>query len=382
MNSKLADVGLTIFSQMSQLAQQQGAINLSQGFPDFPAPLALKEALARNTLADANQYAPMTGMPQLREQVAGLVQRHYGRQLCAEQEITITPGATQAIFCAIQALVQPGDEVIVFDPCYDSYEPAVRLAGGRTLHVPLDAQFRYNWQAFAAALSVRTRLVIINSPHNPSGALLSREDLDQLAQLTEQQGIYILSDEVYEHLVLDGHQHHSVLAHDQLYARACVVSSFGKSFHVTGWKTGYLVAPPQLSAEVRKVHQFVSYCVPTPLQLALADFMQQHPEHLLELSGFYQAKRDLLCAGLEQSLFSFTPSPGTYFQLVDYRAIRDDADDMAVARWLTEEHKVAAIPLSVFYHQPPADNRWLRLCFAKQDSTLQQALERLCQVGR
>lgn len=314
MHSKLADVGLTIFSQMTQLARQHGALNLSQGFPDFPAPLALKEALTKHVMADANQYAPMTGLPALREQVAALIDRCYGASVCPENEITITPGATEAIFCAIQALVHPGDEVIVLDPCYDSYEPSVRLAGGITRHVPLDEGFAPDWEAFAAAISDRTRLVIINSPHNPSGAVFTKADLDQLAALTESRGIHVLSDEVYEHLVYDGLQHHSVLAHPQLYGRAVVVSSFGKSFHVTGWKTGYLVAPPALSAEIRKVHQYVSFCAPTPLQWALVDFMQQHPEHVEELAAFYQAKRDRLCAVLADSRFSFAPAAGTYFQ--------------------------------------------------------------------
>ncbi len=380
MNSKLPNVGLTIFSQMSALAQQHDALNLSQGFPDFPAPLALKEALARHVMADANQYAPMTGIEALREQVAALIQRRYQISVCSDQEITIMPGATQAIFCAIQALVQPDDEVIVFDPCYDSYEPSVRLAGGQTVHVPLSAEFTYDWDAFAAALSNKTRMVIINSPHNPSGALLSKADLDQLARLTQERGIYILSDEVYEHLVFDGQQHHSVLAHPQLYARACVVSSFGKSFHVTGWKTGYLVAPPNLSSEVRKVHQFVSFCAPTPLQLALADFMQEQPQHIDELASFYQAKRDQLCQALNSSRFAYTPSPGTYFQLVDYRAIRDDLDDVAMAHWLTIEKGIASIPLSVFYREPPANSYWLRLCFAKTPETLNRAGELLCAI--
>lgn len=380
MHSKLADVGLTIFSQMTQLARQHGALNLSQGFPDFPAPLALKEALTKHVMADANQYAPMTGLPALREQVAALIDRCYGASVCPENEITITPGATEAIFCAIQALVHPGDEVIVLDPCYDSYEPSVRLAGGITRHVPLDEGFAPDWEAFAAAISDRTRLVIINSPHNPSGAVFTKADLDQLAALTESRGIHVLSDEVYEHLVYDGLQHHSVLAHPQLYGRAVVVSSFGKSFHVTGWKTGYLVAPPALSAEIRKVHQYVSFCAPTPLQWALADFMQQHPEHVEELAAFYQAKRDRLCAVLADSRFSFAPAAGTYFQLVDYSAIRDDLDDVAMARWLTEEKGIAAIPLSVFYQNPPEGQRWLRLCFAKTAETLDRAGELLCKI--
>lgn len=378
--SKLPEVGLTIFSQMSQLAQQHGALNLSQGFPDFSAPAPLIAALGRYAQEGHNQYAPMAGVPALREQVALSLAQRYGTEHCPEQEITITPGATQALFCAIQAFVGTGDEVIVFDPCYDSYAPAVRLAGGRTVHVPLAADFTYDWDAFAAALTPRTRLVIINSPHNPSGATISHEDLTQLAQLTETQGIYILSDEVYEHLLFDGRVHQSVFRHPQLYARACVVGSFGKTFHVTGWKTGYLVAPPALTAEVRKVHQYVSFCAPTPIQLALADFMHTHPEHTQALPAFYQAKRDQLGGALAQSKFTFTPSASTYFQLVDYRAIRDDLDDFSMARWLTVQKGIASIPLSVFYQQPPTDQYWLRLCFAKTSATLEQAGERLCAI--
>lgn len=378
--SKLPDVGLTIFSQMSQLAQQHGALNLSQGFPDFQAPEPLIAALGRYAQAGHNQYASMAGVAPLREQLAQSITQLYGATLCPEQELTITPGATQALFCAIQAIVGPGDEVIVFDPCYDSYAPAVRLAGGRTVHVPLSSDFSYDWQAFAQALSPRTRLVIINSPHNPSGATITQEDLTQLAQLTQEQGIYILSDEVYEHLLFDGRQHQSVLNHPQLFSRACVVGSFGKTFHVTGWKTGYLAAPPALTAEVRKVHQYVSFCAPTPIQLALADFMQNHPEHIQELPAFYQVKRDQLCAALTESRFSFSPSASTYFQLVDYRAIRDDLDDVAMARWLTEHKGIASIPLSVFYQQPPEQQFLLRLCFAKTTATLEQAGELLCAI--
>lgn len=378
--SKLPDVGLTIFSQMSQLAQQHGALNLSQGFPDFPAPEPLLAALGRYAQEGHNQYAPMAGVAVLREQLAQSIAQLYGATLCPEQQITITPGATQALFCVIQALVGSGDEVIVFDPCYDSYAPAVRLAGGRTVHVPLGSDFSYDWQAFAQAISPRTRLVIINSPHNPSGAIITHEDLTQLAQLTEKQGIYILSDEVYEHLLFDGQTHQSVLSHPQLFARACVVGSFGKTFHVTGWKTGYLAAPPELTAEIRKVHQYVSFCAPTPIQLALADFMQNHPEHIQELPTFYQAKRDQLCAALTQSRFTFSPSASTYFQLVDYRAIRDDLEDVAMARWLTEHKGIASIPLSVFYQQSPKQQYLLRLCFAKTTATLKQAGELLCAI--
>lgn len=378
--SKLPATGLTIFSQMTQLARQFGALNLSQGFPDFPAPQPLLEALGRFAREGHNQYAPMAGVPELREQLALDFARRYARTLCPVEEITITPGASQALFCAIQALVRAGDEVVVFDPCYDSYEPAVQLAGGTCVHVPLTAAFRYDWDAFAAALTSRTRLVIINSPHNPGTGLLSTEDMQKLAGLTEARGIYILSDEVYEHLVYDGHRHQSVLQYPQLYARGCVVGSFGKTFHVTGWKTGYLAAPAWLTAEIRKVHQFVSFCAPTPLQMALADFMANHPEHIQRLAAFYQGKRDQLCSALASSRFMHTPASATYFQLVDYRAIRDDLDDVTMARWLAEHKGIASIPLSVFYERPPAGQYLLRLCFAKTTTTLEQAGELLCAI--
>ncbi|SFC49065.1 methionine aminotransferase [Pseudomonas citronellolis] len=379
--SKLPNVGTTIFTRMSQLAAECGALNLSQGFPDFDGPAALREAVARHVMAGHNQYCPMTGLPALREQVAAKVAAFYGRNVSADAEVTITPGATEAIFCAVQALIRPGDEAIVLDPCYDSYEPSVELAGGRCVHVPLNLpDFRIDWQRLADAITPRTRLIFLNSPHNPSGALIDRADLDRLAALIREREIYVISDEVYEHLIYDGVQHASVLAHDELYARAFVVSSFGKTYHVTGWKTGYVVAPQALSAEMRKIHQYVNFCGVTPLQWALADFMAAHPEHLRELPGFYQAKRDLFCDLLNGSRFSFQRAAGTYFQVVDYSAIRPDLDDVAMAEWLTREHGVAAIPVSVFYQQAPADMRLVRFCFAKKEETLRQAADKLCAI--
>ena len=379
--SKLPEVGTTIFTRMSQLAAETGALNLSQGFPDFDGPQALRDAVGRHIAAGHNQYAAMTGLPALREQIAGKIARSYGRQVNVDSEITVTPGATQAIFCAIQTLIHAGDEVVVFDPSYDSYDPAVQLAGGRCVHVPLALpDFAIDWQRLSDALSPRTRLIIINSPHNPSGALISAADLDRLAALIRDRDIYLLSDEVYEHLVFDGVRHASVLAHDELYQRAFVVSSFGKTYHVTGWKTGYVVAPPALTAELRKVHQFVSFCGVTPLQWALADFMREQPQHVGELPAFYQAKRDLFCDLLADSRFTFTRTAGTYFQLADYSAIRPDLDDVAMAEWLTREHGVATIPVSVFYQQAPKDLRLVRLCFAKREETLRQAAEKLSAV--
>lgn len=379
--SKLPNVGTTIFTTMSQLAAETGAINLSQGFPDFDGPDALREALARAVMGGRNQYAPMTGLPALREQVGLKIRSLYGRQTDVASEITITPGATQAIFCAIHAVVRAGDEVIVFDPCYDSYEPAVELAGGICIHQPLSLpDFSIDWQRLADAITPRTRMIVLNTPHNPSGALLDRDDLDRLAALIRDRDIYLLSDEVYEHLVFDGREHASVLRHDELYQRAFVVSSFGKTYHVTGWKTGYVVAPPQLTVELRKVHQYVSFTCVTPLQWALAEFMEAHPEHVRELPAFYQAKRDLFCDLLAGSRFGFSRSAGTYFQLADYSAIRPDLDDVAMAQWLTREHGVASIPISVFYQSPPAELRLVRFCFAKQEETLRQAAARLCAI--
>ncbi|MBW8358156.1 MAG: pyridoxal phosphate-dependent aminotransferase [Pseudomonas sp.] len=379
--SKLPNVGTTIFTQMSQLAVETGALNLSQGFPDFEGPQALRDAVGRHIANGHNQYAPMTGLPALRQQVAAKIARCYGVEVNADSEVTITPGATQAIFCAIQAVIQRGDEVIVFDPCYDSYEPAVELAGGRCVHVQLGLDdFAIDWQKLGEALSPRTRMIILNTPHNPSGALISRAELDQLAALIRDRDIYLVSDEVYEHLVFDGVPHVSVLAHEELYPRAFVVSSFGKTYHVTGWKTGYVVAPPALSVELRKVHQYVSFCGVTPLQYALADFMAECPEHVEQLPAFYQAKRDLFCDLLSPSRFSFTRVAGTYFQLVDYSRIRPDLNDVDMATWMTREHGVAAIPVSVFYQQPPQGQRLVRLCFAKREETLRQAAEKLCVI--
>ena len=379
--SKLPNVGITIFTQMSQLAAQTGAINLSQGFPDFAAPQALCEAVGRHIANGHNQYSPMTGLPVLREQIAAKIARRYGVQVDADTEVTVTPGATEAIFCAIQAVIHSGDEVIVFDPAYDSYEPSVELAGGRCVHVQLGVDdFTIDFEKLAQALSPRTRMIILNSPHNPSGALISRAELEQLAALIRDRDIYLISDEVYEHLVYDGVPHASVLAHEELYQRAFVVSSFGKTYHVTGWKTGYVVAPPALTAELRKVHQYVNFCGVTPLQYALADFMAEHPEHVEELPGFYQAKRDLFCDLLAPSRFSFTRSTGTYFQLVDYSQIRPDLSDVEMALWMTREHGVASIPISVFYQTPPQGQRLVRLCFAKREETLREAAVKLCAI--
>jgi len=375
--SKLPGVGTTIFTVMSRLAQSCGAINLSQGFPEFDAPQALREAVVRHVNGGKNQYAPMAGLPELREQVAAKVALEHGREVSPETEITITHGATEAIFAAIQALIRPGDEAVVFDPAYDSYEPAITLAGGLTRHVALRApDFRIDWQALEDALGSRTRLIVVNSPHNPTGMVMNKQDLDRLAELTRGRRLWFISDEVYEHMVFDGGRHHSLVGHPELYSRSLVISSFGKTFHATGWKVGYCVAPPQLSAELRKVHQFVCFSVVTPIQQALADFLREDPDHWRNLPAFYQAKRDVFCAALQGSRFRWRPSQGTYFQLLEYSQLARQKD-LDYAQWLTREHGVAAIPVSVLCEQPMA-GRYLRFCFAKNDATLKEAAGRLC----
>lgn len=377
--SKLPRVGTTIFTVMSQMAAQHDAINLSQGFPDFDGPQALRDALCHYVQKGFNQYSPLAGVPELRQQIAHKVDSLYQYQACPDQNITVVPGATEAIFCAIQAVVHPGEEVIIFDPAYDSYESSIELSGGKAIHIPLLApEFKIDWQRVKDSINAKTRMIMINSPHNPTGAILDQEDMRQLAELVRNTGIFILSDEVYEHLVFDGRRHESVLRHPELMERAFVVFSFGKTYHVTGWKTGYCIASEPLMKEFRKVHQFVSFVGVTPIQYALADFMQQCPEHYRLLPDFYQAKRDLFCQHLADSNFSFTPTAGTYFQLVDYSNIRDQAD-MAFVEYLTKEVGVAAIPISVFYQHAP-DLRLARFCFCKEDATLEQAAKILCRI--
>ena len=379
-SSKLPTIGTTIFTVMSQLAAEQDAINLSQGFPDFAVPEALIEMLAHYLRAGYNQYPPMTGVPYLREQIAVKSQRLYGAQIDSDTEVTVTSGATEALHVAIQTVVHPGDEVIVFDPAYDSYEPAVTLCQGLTRHIPLLApDFAIDWQRLRDTINPRTRMVILNSPHNPTGSVVGEDDLAQLAELLRGTGIYLLADEVYEHMVFDGACHASVLGHAELRERAFVVSSFGKTCHATGWKVGYCIAPPALTAEFRKVHQFVTFTTHTPTQWALAEFIDQQPEHYLGLSDFYQAKRDFFLARMVGSGFSLLPSHGTYFQLADYSGL-SDMPDTEFARFLTVTTKVAAIPVSVFCALPPA-KRLVRFCFAKQDDTLRKAAGRLHQVG-
>ncbi len=377
--SKLPQVGTTIFTVMSQLAADCGAINLGQGFPDFPTPAALLDRVAHHLRAGHNQYAPMAGLPELRQELALKVEALYGRRTDPVTDITVTSGATEAIFCAVQACLGSGDEVIVFDPAYDSYEPAATLAGARTVHIPLTPpRYTVDWDRVRAALTGRTRMIILNSPHNPTGAVLDAADLDTLAELVRDRPIVIVSDEVYEHIVFDGARHESLLRHTELAERSLVISSFGKTYHATGWKVGYCVAPPRLAAEFRKVHQFVQFCVVTPMQKALTDFLVSDAAHYRGLSDFYQAKRDRFCQLLAGSRFLLMPSAGTYFQLADYSAISAEPDtDFAVR--LTREHGVACIPVSVFHARPAAD-RVVRFCFAKNPATLQAAAEKLCAI--
>jgi len=377
--SKLPALGTTIFTQMSALAAQHNAINLSQGFPDFDGPRYLQQRLAHHVSEGANQYAPMIGILPLREAIADKTADMYGHRPDINSDITVTAGATEALYAAITALVRPGDEVICFDPSYDSYAPAVQLAGGVLKRIALQPPaFQVDWQAFSSLLGARTRLVIVNTPHNPSATVWHASDYAALWQAIAGQEIYVLSDEVYEHICFDEQGHASVLAHADLRQRAIAVSSFGKTFHMTGWKVGYCIAPAAISAEIRKVHQYLTFSVNTPAQLAIADMLRQQPDHIDALPAFYRARRDRLTQALAASRFKVLPCAGTYFLLVDYSAI-SDLDDVSFCQWLTREVGVAAIPLSVFCADP-FPHKLIRLCFAKQEATLDAAAERLCQL--
>lgn len=378
LDSKLPDIGTTIFTVMSGLAQEHDAINLSQGFPDFEPAEALLDRVTHYLKSGKNQYPPMIGVLELRRAIAEKLRRLSGVETDPDTGITITSGATEALFCAIHAVVRAGDEVIVFDPAYDSYAPAVSLAGGKTVHLTLTLpDYRIDWAALEAALNEKTRLIIINSPHNPTATILTASDLDQLAQSIRDYDCYVLSDEVYEHIIFDRQPHAGVLAHPQLAPRSFAVFSFGKTYHATGWKIGYCVAPAQLTAEFRKVHQFNTFTTVAPMQWALADFIREQPGHGAQLSSFYQQKRDLFGSLMADTRFNLLPCRGTYFQLADYSALAphlSDLNDMAFARRLTANYGVAVIPLSAFYRMPP-DARIIRFCFAKQDQTLKRAAE-------
>jgi methionine aminotransferase len=379
LTSKLPDIGTTIFTVMSELAREEGALNLSQGFPDFDGPRALLDRVEHYLNSGHNQYAPMMGVPPLREAIATKVADLYGRALDPVTEITVTSGATEALFCAIAAVVNPGDEVIVFDPAYDSYEPVVRLQGGRTHHVPMHPPgYLIDWDQVADLVNDRTRLIITNTPHNPTGSVWAAEDIAALRSIVADRNLFLLADEVYEHIIFDGRQHESLTRYPDLFERSFVVSSFGKTYHTTGWKIGYCTAPANLTEEFRRIHQYVTFTSITPVQLGLADFLAGHPEHHLELGAFYQAKRDLFCSLVSDSPFEVVPSAGTYFQLLDYSGWSNEPDAELAVR-LTREAKLASIPTSPFYETDPG-HKVLRFCFAKDDETLARAAGILCSL--
>lgn len=376
--SRLPDVGTTIFTVMSALAAEKGAVNLGQGFPDFNCDARIVDAVAQAMRDGHNQYPPMAGVAALREAIAGKIEQVYGRRYDANSEITVTAGATQALLTAILATVHPGDEVIVVEPTYDSYLPSIELAGGKPVFVTLEApDYAIPFDRLAAAITPKTRLILINTPHNPTGTVWRAEDMRQLEEIVRGTNVLILSDEVYEHMVYDGQPHESVARYPELAARSFIVSSFGKTFHVTGWKVGYVAAPAALSAEFRKVHQFNVFTVNTPMQVGLAQYLRD-PQPYLDLPAFYQKKRDFFRAGLANSRFKLLPCEGTYFQCVDYSAI-SDLPEAEFSKWLTTEIGVAAIPVSAFYHESH-ESGVVRFCFAKQESTLASALERLARL--
>lgn len=380
LNTKLPKVETTIFTVMSQLAMEHQAVNLGQGFPDFDVPRRLMDELSKAVQQGKNQYAPMHGIPALRQAIADKTLRCYGKQVNADSEITVTSGASEAIFDAVLAVVQAGDEVIVLDPCYDCYEPAIDLAGAKAVHVALEPEtFKVDWNKVQAAVTPRTRMIFINTPHNPSGAMLSRDDMQALSDIVKDTEMLILSDEVYEHIIFDGRRHESVLRYPELAERSFVISSFGKTYHCTGWKIGYCIAPPALTKEFRKVHQYNTFCSFAPAQWAFAEMIRQEPEHYDDLGEFYQAKRDAFKTQLLSTRFKPLAVPGGYFQLVDYSEI-SDMPDLQFCRWLTIEKGVTAIPLSPFYERPPVGQRLIRLCFAKNADTLDAAIERLVKV--
>ncbi len=376
--SKLPDVGTTIFTVMSGMAAEYGAINLSQGFPDFECPDELKDLVNHYIQSGKNQYAPMAGVPLLRERISAKIDRYYGHSYNPETEITITAGATQALFTAVTALVNAGDEVIIFEPAFDSYAPSVIVNGGVPVFVPLNEKdFSIDWDKCKNAVTSKTRLIIINSPHNPTGSIISLGDLKQLEEITKDTGIFILSDEVYEHVIFDGLRHISLCRSGELSKRSFIVSSFGKTYHTTGWKMGYCAAPENLMIEFRKVHQFNVFAVNTPVQHAYADFILNE-NHFLRLSGFYEQKRNLLAGALADSKFKLQKTSGTYFQLLDYSEV-SDKNNYEFVEYLTKEAGVAAIPFSAFYYKENK-RKIIRLCFAKKDEVLLEAAGKLCNI--
>jgi len=384
LRSKFPDVGTTIFTVMSRLAQKHQAINLGQGFPDFDPDPALCHLVSKAMAEGHNQYPDMTGVSPLRQAIVRKVQSLYDRAYDPDTEITVTAGATEALMAAVLAVVGTGDEVVVIEPCYDSYLPAIRLAGGVPVTVPMQAPtaqdpgFRVDWQRVREAITPRTRLIMMNFPHNPTGIILQDSDLDALERIVQETGVLLLSDEPYEHIVFDGQPHRSLATRAVLAEHAFVISSFGKTFHTTGWKVGYCCAPQALTAEFRKIHQFMVFTVSSPMQFALADYLQD-PKPYLSLSSFYQAKRDRLAAGLANSRFKVLPNPGTFFLLADYSDISEQSE-ADFSRWLTVEHGVTVIPVSAFYREPDApqsNHQLVRFCFAKKDATLDAAISKL-----
>jgi methionine transaminase len=377
--SKLPNVGTTIFTVMSALAEQHGAINLSQGFPNFDTPEALKRLVNKYLKKGMNQYAPMTGLPVLRERLAEKIKFLYQNTINPQTEITITAGGTQGLFTAIAAFVKAGDEVITIEPAYDSYAPSIELVGGVVVPYRLEApQYQIDWEAFSKLITAKTRMIIINTPNNPTGKILKINDLQQLEKITEGSDILILSDEVYEHLIFDGQTHQSVMRFPKLFQRSIASFSFGKTFHATGWKMGYVVAPETLMHEFRKVHQFNVFSVNTPLQYAIAEYLVDKNNYL-HLPDFYQKKRDFFLNVMKNSRFKPLKSEGTYFQLFDYQAISDELD-VDFSKRLTTEFGVAAIPVSVFYTNEQKESKIIRLCFAKTEATLAEAAKRLSAI--
>ncbi len=374
-SSKLPKLGTTIFTVMSNMASETGAINLSQGFPDFPVDAHLLELVEKNMRDGRNQYAPMAGVEVLREEISKKIEKTYGRHYDPATEITVTAGATQAIYTAITALVKEEDEVLIFTPAYDCYVPPILLNGGRPVYVQLKGpHFKVNWEEVKRLVTRKTKLILINSPHNPTGTIWTDEDMRELEKLAVNSDALVLSDEVYEHIVFDGHRHESAARYEELAKRSMIVASFGKTFHVTGWKMGYIYGPENLMAEFRKVHQYLVFAVNTPIQHALAEYLQS-PQHYEGIADMYQKKRDLFLKALEPGKFKATPAQGTYFQLLNYSAITKKGE-LKFAEELTRKNGVAAIPVSVFYHKP-LEQFMLRFCFAKSDDTLLEAAEKL-----
>ncbi|MBN8702584.1 MAG: methionine aminotransferase [Bacteroidetes bacterium] len=377
-HSKLPTANTSIFAIMTKAATEHGAINMAQGFPDFNCDTELIDLVSKYMKKGFNQYAPMPGLMSLREAIAEKTEFLYGAKYNPETEITITAGATQAIFTVITSVVREGDEVIIFEPAYDCYQPAIELCGGKTIFMQLKAPtYEINWEEVKKVISHKTRMIIINTPHNPTGSILSADDLATLEKLTADTDILVISDEVYEHILFDTHKHQSACQYPGLAERSFVISSFGKTYHTTGWKMGYILAPPSLTAEVRKVHQFLVFSVNTPIQHALTEYLQKKDLYL-ELGNFYQKKRDYFNKLISGSRFKINPASGTYFQLLDYSAITNEADTEYALR-LVKENKIAAIPVSVFYHTP-IDNKMLRFCFAKKEETIEKAAEILCKI--